>query len=76
MNIKLSVLVDGVPVIHPEVEILKLVGFYLSKNSDVCEQGVISDLVEEIHFNEIKSLDHLKSIIDSFPIVIHVSKMK
>ena len=69
MNMNLSVLVHGVPVIHPEVEILKLVGFYLSKNTDVCEQGVISDLVEEIHFNEIKSLDHLKSIIDSFPIL-------
>ena len=69
MNMKLSVLVHRVPVIHPEVEILKLVGLYVSKNSDVCEQGVISDLVEEIHFNEIKRLDHLKSIIVSFPIL-------
>ena len=36
MNINLSVLVHGIPVIHPEVEILKLVGLYLSKNSDIC----------------------------------------
>ena len=69
MNINLSVLVHGIPVIHPEVEILKLVGLYLSKNSDVCGPGVISDIVEEIHFNEIKHPDHLKSIIDSFPIL-------
>jgi len=69
MNINLSVLVHGIPVIHPEVEILKLVGLYLSKNSDVCGPGVISDIVEEIHFNEIKSLDLLKSIIGSFPIL-------
>jgi hypothetical protein len=34
MNINLSVLVHGMPVIHPEVEILKLVGLYLSKNSE------------------------------------------
>jgi len=68
MNINLSVIVHGIPVIHPEVEILKFVGLYLSKNSDVCGPGVISDIVEEIHFNEIKNPDHLKSIIDSFPI--------
>ena len=74
VNINLSVLVHGIPVIHPEVEILKLVGLYLSKNSDVCGPGVISDIVEEIHFNEIKSLDLLKSIIDSFPIPQYIGR--
>jgi hypothetical protein len=56
MNTNLSVLVHGIPVIHPEVEILKLVGLYLSQNKYVCEPSVISDLMVEIHFNEIKSL--------------------
>jgi hypothetical protein len=57
MNINLSVLVHGIPVIHPEVEILKLVGLYLSKKCTSTDKFIfISNDFMSTGFNWKKAL--------------------
>lgn len=71
-NVNFNVLDHNVPVENPELEILKLVGMYLSIIS-VQERDfrntVVSELVQEVHFEEISNTDDVISTVDVFPIL-------
>lgn len=71
-NVNFNVLDHNVPVENPELEILKLVGMYLSIIS-VQERDfrntVVSELVQEVHFEEISNIDDMISTVDLFPIL-------
>lgn len=71
-NVNFNVLEHNVPVENPELEILKLVGMYLSIIS-VQERDfrntVVSELVQEVHFEEISNTDDVISTVDLFPIL-------
>ncbi|XP_052069867.1 kelch-like protein 31 [Mytilus californianus] len=68
----LTVFEHGIPVENPELEILKLVGVYLSITSvshKDFKASTVLELLGEIRFRDINNLDDLKSVVDLYPIL-------
>lgn len=66
-NVNLSVFEHGVPVINPEIDLLKFIGLYLDKTKIKIDKSVVSNLLEEIRFDEIKDYNDLKVVLDVYP---------
>lgn len=71
-DVNFSVFDHERPVQNPELDILKLVGMYLSIASVTQENysnSLVSALVKEIHFEDIPSLEDLNSVLDLYPML-------
>lgn len=65
-NVNLSVFEHGVPVVNPEIDFLKFIGLYLDKTKNKIDKSVVSNLLEEIRFDEIKDYNDLKAVLDVY----------
>ena len=65
-NVNLSVFEHGVPVVNPEIDFLKFIGLYLDKTKNKIDKSVVSNLLEEIRFDEIKEYNDLKAVLDVY----------
>lgn len=63
----MSVFEHGVPVINPEIDLLKFISLYLDKTKIKIDKSVVSNLLEEICFDEIKDYNDLKAVLDVYP---------